>query len=106
MSTTLRVPLLVGIPQVFSITLGSVTYKLTLVYRNDPAGGWVIDIDDSAGNPILHGVPMVTGANLLAQHKHLGFNGGLYVQSTSSPNAVPSFASLGADANLYWVSNP
>ena len=98
-----NVPLQVGTPQTFSIQLGGVTYQMTLLYRNDPSGGWTVDIADSSGNPIVQGIPLVTGADLLAQYKHLGFGGALFVKTTADPDAVPTFESLGADGQLYWI---
>ena len=104
MSAVFEIPLQVGTPQTFSIALGGITYQLTFLYRNDPAGGWTVDIADSSGNPILQGVPLVTGADLLAQYKHLGFTGSLVVQTVSNPDAVPTFANLGDDGQIYWVT--
>lgn len=104
MSSIFKLPLQIGVPQTFSAVLGGVTYQLTLQYRNDPNGGWVLDIDDVSGNPLVHGLPLVTGINLLAQHKHLGFGGGLYVQTSDNPDAVPTFSNLGSDGLLYWVT--
>ena len=99
------IPLQVGTPQTFAISLAGVSYQLTLRYRNDPGGfgGWILDIDDQFGEPLLYGVPLVTGANLLAQQKHLGFGGGLYVQTTDDPDSVPTFENLGDGAVLYWA---
>jgi hypothetical protein len=102
--STYKIPLQPGVPQTFAATLDGVTYTLTLLYRNDPSGGWVLDIADANGNPILGGIPLVTGVNLLEQYAHLGFVGGLYVQTTSDPDAVPTFENLGSDALLYWVT--
>lgn len=100
------IPLQVGTPQTFSIQLSGVTYRLTFLYRNDPNGGWTVDIADVAGNPIVQGIPLVTGADLLAQHKDLGFQGALVVQTTNNPDAVPTFANLGKEAQVYWVVGP
>jgi hypothetical protein len=95
------VPLASG-PQTFTAQLGSNTYQLTLLYRNDPQGGWVLDIADTYGNGIVQGIPLVTGADLLAQYQYLGFDGSLYVQTLSDPDAVPTFENLGTDGVLYW----
>lgn len=93
-------------PQVFTINLSGVTYTLTLRYRNTTQGGWVLDIADSSNKPILQGVPLVTGANLLAQYAYLGFVGALWVQTADDPDAVPTFSNLGTDGLLYYVTNP
>lgn len=93
-------------PQTLRINLGGVDYVLTLKFRNVDTGGWTVDIADSLGNPILQGIPLVTGANLLAQYKYLQFGGSLWVQTTSNPDAVPTFENLGSDGQLYWVTSP
>lgn len=107
MSAVFEIPLQVGTPQTFSIALGGITYQLTFLYRNDTSGlgGWTIDIADSSGKPIVQGIPLVTGADLLAQYKHLGFTGALVVQTVSNPDAVPTFANLGDDGQVYWVTS-
>lgn len=103
MSAIFPIPLAVGVPQTFPIQLGGSQYQLTLLYRNITDGGWVLDIADANGTPIVQGIPLVTGADLLAQYKHLGFTGALVCQTTSNPDAVPTFTNLGDDGQLYWV---
>lgn len=51
----------------------------------------------------MAGIPLVTGADLLAQYKHLSIGGQLFVQTDGDPEAVPTYASLGATAGLYWI---
>jgi hypothetical protein len=103
MSTVFEIPLDVGTPQQFSVTLSQVDYLMTLRYRNVEAGGWCLDIADTSGNSIVEGIPLVTGCDLLEQYKHLGFTGSLVVQTTNDPDAVPTFENLGDAAKLYWV---
>jgi hypothetical protein len=106
MSQILEIPLVIG-PQVFNITLNQVAYQLTVVWRDAPAmnGGYVLDVADSLGNPIVQGIPLVTGADLLAQYGYLGIGGQLVVQTDYDLNAVPLYGNLGATAHLYWVSD-
>lgn len=104
MATIFSIPLRVGVPQQLTAQLSGVDYQLTLKYRNVDQGGWVLDIADASGNPILSGLPLVTGVNLLEQYGYLGFNGELWVQTTSDPDAVPTFTNLGDDGQLYWVA--
>lgn len=89
-------------PQQFSIALAGVTYRITVQWR-DPSPGWCIDIADAAGNPLVTGIPLVTGANLLEQYAYLGVGGGLYVQTDNDPDALPTFGNLGASSHLYFV---
>ncbi len=72
----------------------------------DSVDQWVLDISDQSGTPILQGIPLVTGADLLAQYGYYNFGGGLWVSTTNNPDAVPTFDNLGGaagDAQLYWV---
>lgn len=93
-------------PQILSVRLSGITYTLTVQYRNTPMGGWVMDIGDSNNNPIVQGIPLVTGANLLAKYGYLGFVGGIFVQTQDDPDAVPTFTNLGTDGEVYYVTNP
>lgn len=93
-------------PQTLTITLAGIQYTLTVQFRNTVEGGWILDIGDRNNNPIVQGIPLVTGADLLAQYPDLGFGGALWVQTTSNPDAVPTFENLGTDGLLWWVTNP
>lgn len=87
------------------LSLNGIVYRLTTTWC-DPASVWILDIDDSIGNTILHGIPLVTGANLLEQYAYLGIGGGgaLIVQSSNDPTLVPSFSTLGSTGHLYFIS--
>lgn len=104
MARYFEVPLSVGRPQRLNVRLGQVEYQLTLRYLNVEQGGWLLDIADAIGNPMVLGIPLVTGANLLEQYEHLGFGGRLWVQTLSDPDAVPTFENLGDDGVLWWVT--
>lgn len=90
-------------PQVFSISLGGVTYKMTLRW-NEPASSWMLDIGDETGALLVGSVPLVTGADLLAQYAYLGFAGKLIVQTDHDPNAVPTYDNLGTTGHLYFIT--
>ena len=90
-------------PQTLSIALSNVTYNLRFTYQNAGGSGWMLDISDAINNLIVGGIPLVTGADLLAQYRYLGFVGGLYVTTAGDPLAVPTFTNLGSDANIYYI---
>ncbi|WP_079218935.1 phage baseplate plug family protein [Herbaspirillum robiniae] len=92
-------------PQRFSITLGGVTYRMTLQYRKEGGAGWVLDIADANGNALVNGIPLATGTNLLEQYDYLGFAGRLWVQGAGDPDNVPTFNDLGTGSRLYWVTD-
>ncbi len=89
--------------QTFGIPLAGTTYRLTVVWR-DPAPGWVLDIADASGAPLVQGIPLVTGADLLEQYRYAGFGCALYVQTDSNPDAVPTISNLGDASHLYLVT--
>ncbi len=40
---------------------------------------WGLDIGDASNNPIVCGIPLIPGVNLLAQYAYLGISGELIV---------------------------
>jgi hypothetical protein len=91
--------------QEFDISLGGVTYHLLLTW-NAPNNAWNLDIEDSLQNPIVQGIPLITGADLLAQLEYLGLGGALIVQSDFDPNEVPNYGGLGSTGHLFFVTTP
>lgn len=91
-------------PQTFTIALSGVDYRLTVQWRNAEQGGWVLDIADTSNNPIIEGIPLVTGVDLLEQYAYLGLGGVLWCQTTADPDAVPTFDNLGSGSHLYWFT--
>lgn len=101
MSTYYEIPLSPQ-PQTFNITLGGVQYQF-LVTWNVVNASWMINIADSSENPILSGIPMVTGVDLLEQYGYLGFQFQLICQTDNAPDVVPTFADLGTTGHLYAI---
>jgi len=62
----------------------------------------MMDISDNLGNPMVCGVPLVTGADLLAQYGYLGFQGKLYIVTDGFRAGVPTFDGLGVSSRLYY----
>lgn len=91
------------VPQRFSIQLGGVFYRLRLLW-NRPANCWVLDVADQNDVPMVQGIPIITGADLLAQYGYLGFGGQLIAQTDSDPYAVPTAENLGTTGHLYFVT--
>lgn len=102
MAQTFQIPL-APTPQRFGITLEGRELRLTTRFQNVAEGGWTLDIADNQDAPILSGIPLVTGADLLEQYRYLGFKGRLFVQTLNDPDAVPTFDNLGSEALLFWV---
>jgi hypothetical protein len=101
-TTFYEVPLS-GQPQSFQVTMVGVTYSMSITYRDALNGGWMLDIADVSGNPLVAGIPLVTGANLVAQYAYLGFTAELRVASDGVLDAVPTFDNLGTLSHLYFA---
>lgn len=100
-TTYYEIPLLPA-AQRFNITLAGKVYQLTLIWRTGDLGGWFLDIADSNAAPILQGVPLVTGADLLAQYPDLNFGGTLQVATDGAPGTVPTYGNLGTASHVYF----
>lgn len=103
MPTPFEIPL-ANPPQTFLTTLSGVTYSMAVLWRDDPAGGWFLDIADDQGVPIISGIALVTGADLLAQYAYLGIPGRLIVATDHATDAAPTFDNLGALSHLYYIA--
>jgi hypothetical protein len=101
-----EIPLVPGTPQRLSVELGETTYVL-MARWNDISACWILDIYEFDGvTPVLRGVPMVTGADLLGQYEYLELGGNLIALTIAvghPPDEVPTFDNLGIDGHLYYV---
>lgn len=102
MATPYEIPLSPQ-PQTLNIQLAGVGYILRVVF-NEASQCWSIDISDAENNPIVHGIPMVTGVDLLGQYEYLGIGGALVAQTDYAADAVPTFENLGLTGRLYFVT--
>jgi uncharacterized membrane protein len=103
MATVFLVPLQPN-NQIVQASLAGTLYQLTVRW-NDMNQAWMLDLADAIGNPIISGIPMVTGQDLLAPFKYLRIGGQLIVQTTNDTDAVPTLANLGSTGNLYFIPN-
>lgn len=99
-----KIPVQSAQAQSFSIQLAGIVYNMTLKW-NTQNGSWVLDIYDQSNDLIIGGIPLITGADLLEQYAYLGLGGSLVAQTDNDVGIVPTFESLGAAANLYFVTS-
>ena len=104
MTTYFEIPLTAD-PQTFTITLSGIDYQMTVQYRDAGGTGWILDVADASDNPLVCGIPLVTGTDLLGQYAYLGFGGRLWVQGAANPDDVPTFDDLGNGSHLFWVTD-
>jgi hypothetical protein len=101
MTTAYEIPLTPD-SQHFTITLAGVVYNLALTWRSGT--GWVLDIADTNDAPLVSGIPLVTGTDLLGQFGYLGIGGKLIVLVDGDIAAVPTYDNLGTEGKLYFVT--
>lgn len=94
---------LTPVSQQFAIQLAGVQYQLTLIWRD--VAGWVLDIASNDRTPIIQGIPLVAGADLLAQYRYLGIGGQLFVMSDPAVLDPPTSANLGIESHLYFLTS-
>ena len=59
-------------PQSFTIALGGKEYRLTVRWFDAPEGGWLLDLATVEDEPVIAGIPLVAGCDLLEQYGYLG----------------------------------
>lgn len=92
-------------PQTFAIQLAGVSYNMTFRF-NSMMDCWVLDLMDASKAPVVSGIPVVTGLDLLAPYRYLGVGGALIAQTVNDPTAVPTFDNLGKTGKVYFVVRP
>lgn len=104
MSTiTIREIPLAPVPLVFQVNLVGRAYQFRTQYRDASDAGWVLDINRL--NPfeeLVHGIPLVTGLDLLWQHQHHDFRFHLVMKSEDGRD-MPLVDTLGFSDRLYAV---
>lgn len=91
-------------PQSFEIVLSGRLLKLFARWLESPApdapGGWYLDIYDAPDDlePVILGIPLVCGCDLLEPYKDKGLNGGLFV----SGDLPPTLENLGTETLLLF----
>lgn len=104
MAQVYEIPLTPAQEQRIGITLKGVNYVMLFRWLNAEDGGWTVDLMDSDGIPIIAGMPLVTGADLLAQYEYLNLGGGLVVNTDGNSLDAPTFANLGRQSKLYYIT--
>ena len=97
-----EIPLVPG-PQTLTVAFPNGTAQLRLVYANaaNGEGSWLLDVATSAGTPIVCGIPLVTGADLLAQFAYLNIGVVMFCETDGDLSLPPTFDTLGVTARLY-----
>lgn len=90
-------------PQTFNCTLSGIELKFTNKW-NEIAGLWYVDIARAnTGEPLVSGLPLVTGCDLLAPFRHLGLDGHIFCHSDGEVDSPPTLENLGVDCKVYFT---
>jgi hypothetical protein len=100
--TILEIPLVPSTAQTFTVTLVGITYTFTIQWC-PPAACWILNIGDLNNVPIVFGIPIITGTDLLSAFGYLDFGFQLIATSDFDNDAVPTFDNLGLTGHLYAV---
>lgn len=91
------------------VSLRGVSYTLFFSW-NVVMNCWVVDVYDESGRiPVILGMPLVTGSDLLEQFGYLAIGADaiwtvMTVGPDVSPDSVPTFDNLGVEGRLYMTS--
>lgn len=87
-------------PQSFGITLSGREYRLTVRWLAAAEAGWTLDIEEpDRAAPLIMGIPLVTGCDLLEQYSYMEFGGELWVEG----ELPPTLENLGAETELVFI---
>ncbi|EAT7906851.1 hypothetical protein QON05_002572 [Salmonella enterica] len=89
---------LVADNQTFATTINGTVYHLSVIWRGEY---WVLDLADSNGSVIISGMPMITGADLLAQYRYMNLGFSLVVLCDVAGQENPKQFDLGTFSHLY-----
>lgn len=84
--------------QTFITTLNGTVYQMRVVWRGVC---WFLDLMDSNGTLMIGGIPLITGADLLAQYTYLNLDFSLYVVCDDPASENPTQFDLGIKSHLY-----
>ena len=76
-------------PQRFTVDLNGRKMLITLRWKETHEGGWSMDIADSVtGHPLVLGLPLVAGVDLLEPYKYLGIPCRLFISGDGLKEAT------------------
>ena len=86
--------------QTFSSTLNGVNYNFSIIWRGTE---YILDLLDTNKNPIICGIPLVPGVDLLAPYKYLNLGFSLSISNTTNPMQEMTYSDLGITTQvLVW----
>ncbi|WP_041866951.1 phage baseplate plug family protein [Sodalis glossinidius] len=87
--------------QQFSITLSGTVWQMRIIWRD--VAGWMLDMLNASGAPVITGIPLLSGQDVLAQYAWLKPGGKLIV--IADDEQLLGATGLGNTAKLYWITD-
>lgn len=103
MATTQEFPLRPE-AQVMTIDLASVLYTVRFGWSDTPDGGWFIDLRTYEGVPLIMGLPLTAGENVLQQFDYLGIGGEIRAETDGNVLIEPTYDNLGSNGKILFIS--
>jgi len=88
--------------QLVTVQLAGVKRKLNF-YWNPTSECWFMDVMDDVSTPLIMGIPVVTGLDLLEQFAYMNLGGSIVVQTDHGPLLNPTFENLGVTGHVFFV---
>lgn len=96
-------PLTPGAQQM-TVPVSDEQFTFRFAWSDSPEGGWFIDILRLDGSPLVRGLPLTAGENVLQQFDYLGISGAIYVQTDNDPLVEPTYDNLGLNGRVFFVT--
>lgn len=91
-------------PQTFLTTIGGKQLRFTIQWCDAPEAGWILNITDLDDKPVVMGIALVSGINMLTQYPEFNWGGKLGMVIAGDDGNSPKFDNLGSEARLYYVT--
>jgi len=88
--------------QQFNIAIAGENYAVRVLWRDN--AGWILDLLNNREEPVIPGIPLVTGADLMEQYQYLALGFSLYVICDDETQDYPTKTDLGSGSHLYIVT--
>lgn len=83
--------------QHFSVILAGATWRISIIWRDFY---WIMELHNDRGGPVISGIPLVTGVDLLAQYAYMDLGFKLVVVCDDSTQDYPTKTDLGGRSHL------
>jgi len=90
--------------QEMQITLATVEYSVRFSFCDTPDGGWFIDISSVDGVPLVRGIPLTAGEDVLQQFAYLNFPGEIRVETDDDDLVEPTYDNLGTNGRVLFIT--